>query len=208
MMASEMEGFIQCAVCRMYAQLEQEFQANALQCYQCHERNAETCKEEEIECPAGERCITISEVYRNNETYHSIFKGCSGHFPCAGVAYAIVNDNLYLATYLQCCDEDLCNDDLFYEMPEGEEPIGPLCPTCYVGDTLEECNGDEEIRCHHKDDKCITLALGVEKPDGVPATYSAKGCASALECKRPVEETFGIKVPNGKTFKCSDPPRK
>ncbi|XP_056399087.1 phospholipase A2 inhibitor and Ly6/PLAUR domain-containing protein-like [Hyla sarda] len=151
--------------------------------------------------------MTISEEYKNMESYHSIYKGCSGDLPCDKKLYSMTNDSLYLMTNLQCCDTDLCNDQ-FYEMPEDEKPHGGVCPSCIKFNTLEECKANNKLKCLQKDDKCVSFSAEVEKPDGVAISYSAKGCMSALECERLSDLIIGIKMLNGGNFECKNPPSK
>lgn len=179
--------------------------AAALKCYHCHEKNSDKCKQEEKECPEGESCITISEEYKLNGTYHSIYKGCSRNIPCDRIPYGKVNNDVYLLYSTNCCDTDLCNDK-FFEMPEDDEPSGIVCESCFVPNSVEDCTSDTKIMCRGKDDKCLTFAGEVEKPDGVVLNYTAKGCMSTLGCQLELSQLVGIDVLNEISFKCTDNP--
>ncbi|XP_056399075.1 phospholipase A2 inhibitor gamma subunit A-like [Hyla sarda] len=181
--------------------------AAALNCYHCHKRNSDTCEHEEKKCPEGDQCITISEEYKNNGTFRSIFKGCSRDLPCEKEPYGKVNNDVYLLISTKCCDKDLCNSE-FYEMPEDDEPNGVICPSCYEENTAEECKGDHEIMCRGKDDKCLTFSGDVKKPDGNMVTYSCKGCISTLACQLELSQMIGVQVLDEKIFTCVDNPPK
>ncbi|KAM4016017.1 phospholipase A2 inhibitor and Ly6/PLAUR domain-containing protein-like [Anomaloglossus baeobatrachus] len=180
--------------------------ARALNCYHCHERDSDTCKHELKECPDGDRCMTISEDYKLNRSYHSVMKGCAYNMPCGEVPYGRVNENLYIMVNTECCDTDGCNDG-FYNMPEYDEPNGVMCPSCLEMDTLEECNKTHLMMCRAKDDKCVTFAGQVRKPDDVKETYSSKGCMSKLGCQFDLSQLIGVNAENATIYKCTDPPK-
>ncbi|KAM4015118.1 phospholipase A2 inhibitor and Ly6/PLAUR domain-containing protein-like [Anomaloglossus baeobatrachus] len=178
--------------------------AAALKCYHCHQRDSDTCEQKEIECPEGDTCLTICEEYKNNKTYHSLYKGCNSNMPCGVTPYGRATDQLHLLVNTKCCNTSLCNDKM-YEMPEEEEPNGVVCPSCY-DNTLKECRVDSMIMCKGKDDKCITIACTVENPDGSRGNYSAKGCMSALGCEMDLSQLIGVKILHQEFSYCTDPP--
>ncbi|KAM4015065.1 phospholipase A2 inhibitor gamma subunit A-like [Anomaloglossus baeobatrachus] len=180
--------------------------AAALKCYQCHERDSDTCEHEEIECPEGDKCLTVCEKATNGKTFHSLYKNCSSNIPCDVNIDAWANDEHGFAVSTKCCDEeDLCNVQM-YEMPEEEEPSGFMCPSCFEYDTLKECTANEEIRCHRKDDKCVSVADTVEYPDGLIVNNSAKGCMSAMACLMDPTQMIGVKILHQEFSICTDPP--
>ncbi|KAM4015205.1 phospholipase A2 inhibitor gamma subunit A-like [Anomaloglossus baeobatrachus] len=178
--------------------------ATARKCYHCHERNSDTCKEEVIECPEGDQCMTISEEYKLNGTQHSLFKGCSLNMPCNVTPYGRANDHLHLLINTKCCDKDFCNEK-FYEMPEDDEPNGIVCPSCLEFNTVKECVPDKEIMCRAMDDKCITFAATVKQADGLVVTHSTKGCMSELGCELDFSQLIGVRVLNQTIRYCNQP---
>ncbi|KAM3923187.1 phospholipase A2 inhibitor 31 kDa subunit-like [Leptodactylus fuscus] len=178
------------------------FSSSPLRCYKCHARNSETCEHEIVECPKGERCMTISEDYKRNGTYHSIWKGCSRNVPCNVKPYGKANDEVYVMYNIKCCDEDCCNKE-FYEMPPEEPPNGFVCPSCFVLGTTEECKPDNVTVCRGDQDKCLNFVGTVRKPDGVIISYAGKGCASPIGCRFAINQTVGVKALNTTVFECT-----
>ncbi|KAM4014881.1 uncharacterized protein ACNLHF_001614 [Anomaloglossus baeobatrachus] len=180
--------------------------AAAIKCFHCHERNSDVCKQEEIECPEGYRCLTISEEYKYNGTYHSIYKNCTYNGRCDVTAYAQTNDSFYFQISTKCCDTDYCNYK-FFDMPEYGEPKGSSCPSCDESNTLEECKVNNEIQCISQDDKCATFAATVMRPDGVIGNISGKGCMSPLACRLDVNQMIGVEVLREEFFICNYAPK-
>ncbi|XP_075135334.1 phospholipase A2 inhibitor gamma subunit A-like [Leptodactylus fuscus] len=174
-------------------------------CYQCHARNSETCKQEVIKCPKGEQCLTISEDYTYNGTFHSIWKGCSRNVPCNVKPYSKVTGEAYLMYNIKCCDEDLCNKK-FYEMPPEEPPNGLECPSCIEKDTLEECKAKNKIMCRGDQDKCSNYAGVTKNPVDDVMSYSLQGCVSSLLCKFQLDQLVGVQVLNTSFLYCTTPP--
>ncbi|XP_069804601.1 uncharacterized protein [Dendropsophus ebraccatus] len=180
--------------------------AAALVCYHCHERNSDTCEQEQIDCPEGEQCITISEKYAINGTYHSIFKGCAHGVKCGGIIYTGMNNNAFFTINNKCCNKDLCNEQ-FFELEEvDDEPNGVVCPTCLETNNIEDCKGDKEYKCRGNNDICYTFSGDVEKPDGNVITYIVQGCTSSAGCEAHIGKFIGIDVLKIDTFKCPDNP--
>ncbi|KAM4014846.1 phospholipase A2 inhibitor 1-like [Anomaloglossus baeobatrachus] len=179
--------------------------AAALKCYHGRKRNSDTCEQEAIECPKGDRCITISEEYCNHKTIRSIYKGCSGNIPCDEKPYGKANNYVYLMVSTKCCDTDYCNNQSF-EMPKDDEPNGVVCPSCYEPNTVKECIPQNEMMCRGQDDNCVTFSGQFLEPDGFVACYSLKGCMSALGCKMDLSQLIGAQLLNQTIFKCTKSP--
>ncbi|XP_071969011.1 uncharacterized protein [Engystomops pustulosus] len=175
-----------------------------LRCYSCHGRNNVTCVPEIVNCTKGERCITISEKYKYNKTYCSIYKGCSGGVPCDKKIYGKVNDNLTLGFNIQCCDTDLCNNK-FYQMPKLAEPKGLWCPSCLDTNIEKKCETKEKIRCQEIGDECFTFSGTFERPDNTPTNYTIRGCMTFSQCKLNIGRLVGIKVSYQKNYECRAP---
>ncbi|XP_071969003.1 uncharacterized protein [Engystomops pustulosus] len=177
--------------------------ASPIRCYKCHAKNSETCAPTIQQCMKGERCGIMSEQYIYNKTFCSVWKGCVANVPCNETPYSFVNKDVSTKVNIQCCDTDLCNIKM-YEMPKEEEMLGPKCPSCFNPNSTEECVPDGETTCRAIDDKCMTFAGTVEKPDGNIETYSAKGCMSSIGCSLILDQIVGCHIMEEKIFRCDD----
>ncbi|XP_068099458.1 lymphocyte antigen 6 complex locus protein G6d-like [Hyperolius riggenbachi] len=148
-------------------------------CNSCHGRDSENCEGEEILCPEGSACMTVSEeINILGYTFHSIFKRCALNLPCNKLSRTFVSSDNYMLLSTECCEGDLCNSGGFNMPYDNSEHLGPECPACFEINTLGGCEADIATICPGTDDKCLNLVGTVLKPDGVKADFSAQGCVS------------------------------
>ncbi|XP_077311996.1 uncharacterized protein LOC143932935 [Lithobates pipiens] len=173
-----------------------------IKCYECRQANAKFCKGEEVECPDGSSCMTVSSNAGINHTYYSIQKRCSLNMKCNHSMYAYVNEDVYFELSIDCCDGDLCNNGGHMIKNKTYDYNGPECPACVSYDTLEVCEPVTTTICRSKTDHCNFFAGYLEKPDGVKTKFSVQGCMSEMGCLYDFSQIVGLKVSGVKTKGC------
>ncbi|XP_073457354.1 phospholipase A2 inhibitor and Ly6/PLAUR domain-containing protein-like [Aquarana catesbeiana] len=165
-------------------------------CYSCLAPNSKTCKHEQVECPNGTRCMTISEeMGYNGEVYYSINKRCAMNLLCDEPIYGYGDSVAFIKIYPKCCLGDLCNSG-FYEMPINQtKERGILCPTCH-NSTLDGCIATRSTVCWGEKDQCMKFKATIFAPDGVQVNVSAQGCSSANACKYDYSQSAATRLVN------------
>ncbi|KAG8546308.1 hypothetical protein GDO81_019262 [Engystomops pustulosus] len=174
------------------------------ECYMCSGRNSVTCQQEIVNCTKGDKCVIISEEYKYNKTFFSVYKGCSRGLPCNQRIHGKVNDNLTLTYKIRCCDTDLCNVQ-FFEKPIPKKPTGYMCPSFLAQGIVEKSETKKKVQCPEKTDECFSYSGTIEKPDGELSNYTIRGCMSPAECKLNIFRMVGLRVHLSKYYECRYP---
>ncbi|XP_075462532.1 phospholipase A2 inhibitor and Ly6/PLAUR domain-containing protein-like isoform X2 [Ascaphus truei] len=117
--------------------------------------------------------------------YITIRKGCENNpLLCNRIISVKTNERVNDRVPTQCCDSDFCNQDLNFQNSQIDTfpEILLQCPSCYNGNSTEECVTSTNVTCIKDQGQCMNYVGVLQLADGTVHNMSFKGCVTTGGC--------------------------